>query len=167
MLVIAESISKSKNCSAPPYFVFAGFTDEEKGLVGSAFYVHQLSKQEVEAIRAMVNMDSLGLGPTKMELTRADKALTHARRTGGLYPSTGERGERASSWKVGLRLFQDRHIPAIVIHSVTNETWPILHSRRDEMAAIRLTDYYDTYRLIAAYLAYLDTTLDAPSDPQN
>jgi hypothetical protein len=34
------------------------------------------------------------------------------------------------------------------------------------MAAMRLTDYYDTYRLIAAYLAYLDVTLDA-SDAKN
>jgi hypothetical protein len=29
------------------------------------------------------------------------------------------------------------------------------------MAAIHPTEYYDTYRLLTAYLAYLDVTLDA------
>src|SRR3954470_13947413 len=28
--------------------------------------------------------------------------------------------------------------------------------------ALRLDDYYDSYRLLAAYLAYLDTLLDRP-----
>jgi hypothetical protein len=28
------------------------------------------------------------------------------------------------------------------------------------MAAIRMPDYYDSYRLITAYLAYLDEVLD-------
>jgi len=62
--------------------------------------------------------------------------------------------------------FQERHMPTITIHSMTNETWPILHSRRDQMTAMSLTDYYDTYRLIAAYLAYLDATLDTPGSPE-
>jgi len=57
--------------------------------------------------------------------------------------------------------FQDRHVPTIMIHSITTQTFPILHSRLDEMAALRLTDYYDSYRLVAAFLAYLDVTLDA------
>jgi hypothetical protein len=39
---------------------------------------------------------------------------------------------------------------------VTSDTWPILHSPRDQMSAIRLDDYYDTYLLLRAYLAYLD-----------
>jgi hypothetical protein len=47
-------------------FVFVGFTDEEKGLVGSSFYVHQLSKDDLSRISAMVNMDSLGTTPTKV-----------------------------------------------------------------------------------------------------
>jgi len=32
---------------------------------------------------------------------------------------------------------------------------------------MRVGDYYDTYRLIAAYLAYLDVTLDAPDAAGN
>ena len=42
-------------------YIFIGFTDEEKGLVGSRFYVRQMMKQQVAATDAMVNMDTLGL----------------------------------------------------------------------------------------------------------
>ena len=142
-------------------FVFIGFTDEEKGLVGSRFYVHELGKDGRKTIRAMVNMDSLGTSPTKFELDRADKTLAR------------DLEVVAANFKLPLNIvnvhgvgrsdsdsFQDAKIPAICIHSLTNETWPILHSPRDQMAAMRLDDYYDTYLLIRAYLAYLDVTLD-------
>jgi hypothetical protein len=55
--------------------------------------------------------------------------------------------------------FRDIKIPAITIHSVTQDTWPILHSPRDQLSAINMSDYYDTYLLIRAYLAYLDESL--------
>jgi hypothetical protein len=58
--------------------------------------------------------------------------------------------------------FQDSRIPAICIHSVTTATWPILHSPRDQFSAIRLDDYYDTYLLVRAYLAYLDELVTEP-----
>jgi hypothetical protein len=40
--------------------------------------------------------------------------------------------------------------------------WPILHSVKDRMNAIKLDDYFDTYKLIGVYLAYLDISLDKP-----
>jgi hypothetical protein len=36
----------------------------------------------------------------------------------------------------------------------------VLHSRSDQMSAIRRNDYYETYRLMASYLAALDAALD-------
>jgi hypothetical protein len=141
-------------------FVFIGFTDEEKGLVGSRFYVHELGKDGREKIRAMVNMDSLGTSPTKFELDRGDKTLVR------------ELEVVAANFKLPLHIvnvhrvgrsdsdsFQDAKIPAICIHSLTNETWPLLHSPRDQISAMRLHDYYETYLLLRAYLAYLDVTL--------
>jgi hypothetical protein len=53
-------------------------------------------------------------------------------------------------------------IPRITLHSVTQETWPILHSSRDRLDVVKLKDYYDSYRLIAEYLAYLDDVLGKP-----
>jgi Zn-dependent M28 family amino/carboxypeptidase len=143
-------------------FLFIGFTDEEKGLVGSDFYVHQMSKEDVRGISAMVNMDSLGTTPTKVDLDRGDKQLANTLATvaGSMHlplsvMNVGQAGRSDGD------SFRDRHVRSITIHSMTNETWPILHSARDQITEIRLADYYDTYRLIAAYLAYLDVTMDA------
>ena len=47
-------------------YIFIGFTDEEQGLVGSRFYVRQMTKQQVAVTDAMVNMDTLGLAPSEV-----------------------------------------------------------------------------------------------------
>ncbi len=146
-------------------FVFVGFSEEEKGLVGSAYYVSKLSKEELKKISAMVNLDSLGTSPTKIEMDRGAKTLWNAL------------GNVAAGLKLPLGVvnvhqvgrsdsdsFQDRKVPTINIHSLTNETFPILHSRRDQIEAIQFHDYYESYLLIRAYLAYLDQVLD-PSNP--
>jgi hypothetical protein len=48
--------------------------------------------------------------------------------------------------------------PSITIHSLTQKTWNahIIHSSKDRLSVIRLDDYYQTYRLLAAYVAVLD-----------
>jgi Zn-dependent M28 family amino/carboxypeptidase len=136
-------------------FVFIGFTNEEEGLVGSNFYVHELGKEGRHNISAMVNLDSLGLSPTKMDL--ADKKLAKALTAvaGNLKLPLSVMNVR-NLGRSDSDSFQDRGIPSITIHSVTSDTWPILHTPRDQLSAIRLDDYYDTYLLVRAYLAYLD-----------
>jgi putative aminopeptidase FrvX len=142
-------------------FTFIGFTDEEVGLVGSKFYVGHLSKDDLANIRAMVNLDSLGTSTTKFEMDRADKGLANA--LYGVAVSFKLPLSIVNVHKVGMSdsdSFQDRKVPAIALHSVTPETFPLLHSRGDRMEAIHLDEYYDSYRLIQAYLAYLDEVLD-------
>jgi Iap family predicted aminopeptidase len=111
----------------------------------------------------MVNFDSLGLGPTKVWASHADKALLAAlMKTASnvkLPISTvnvEEVGATADS-----ESFAPYNIPRITLHSVTQETWSILHSPSDNLDAIRMNDYYDSYKLIARYLLYLDDTLSA------
>jgi hypothetical protein len=130
-------------------------------MVGSRFYVHELGKEGRQRITAMVNLDSLGLASTKVELDRADKKLANALAVIAAdlkLPLNAVNVHNVG--KSDSDSFQDSKVPTINIHSVTPETWPILHSPRDQMAAIRLDDYYDTYLLIRAFLAYLDATLD-------
>jgi hypothetical protein len=52
-------------------------------------------------------------------------------------------------------------IPRITVHSITQETWPLLHSRGDNIKAIQDNLYYNSYTLIAAHLAVLDEQLAA------
>jgi hypothetical protein len=53
--------------------------------------------------------------------------------------------------------FKRRDIPVITLHSVTNATLGILHSKNDNLSAIRRDDYYNSYKLIAGYLTVLDS----------
>lgn len=141
-------------------FVFVGFTGEERGMLGSEYYVHHLSKGQRAKIEGMVNMDSIGLGPTKVWASHADKIMFSA-----LIASS-----KAMSLPIGVvnvdqvgttdsESFAEFRIPRITIHSVTQQTWAILHSSRDNLSVIKMDDYYATYQLMAGYLVYLDKEL--------
>lgn len=147
-------------------YVLIGFTGEEKGLLGSNYYVHQLTAGERKKIVAMVNMDTLGLGPTKVWASHADKVLLNAlsQTAAGMKLPLGAMNVDGLG-TADSESFAEFKIPRITIHSVTQQTWPILHSDRDRLAAIRMDDYYNSYLLIAGYLAYLDTYLPQATAP--
>ena len=141
-------------------FVFIGFTAEEDGMIGSEAYLKSLSNEDRSKIRAMVDMDTLGLSYTKVWLSRADKGLvTELARVSQALKLQVLGIDADNVGKADSFSFDKYKIPTITIHSVTQETLPILHSRKDNLSAIRMDDYYDTYRLMAAYLAQLDVTL--------
>jgi len=146
-------------------YIFIGFTDEELGEIGSRFYVHQMTKAQVAATDAMVNMDTLGLGPAEVWTSHSDERLTAAL----AYIAnrlkvqlTGMNVEEVGT--TDSEEFSQRHIPRITIHSLTQETWNahILHSAKDKISAMKLDDYYETYRLLGAYLSYLDQISSVP-----
>jgi peptidase M28-like protein len=56
-------------------YIFIGFTEEEKGEIGSHYYARQMTREQVAATDAMVNMDTLGLAPTEVWATHSDKDL--------------------------------------------------------------------------------------------
>jgi Peptidase family M28 len=146
-------------------YIFIGFTDEEQGEVGSRFYVRQMTEQQIAATDAMVNMDTLGLASTEVWASHSDTRLLDALRyiAGKLnLPLRGVDVEKIGS--TDAEQFAKRKIPRITIHSLTQKAWNdhILHSSKDKISAIRLDEYYETYRLLAAYIAFLDTATDAP-----
>jgi hypothetical protein len=141
-------------------YIFVGFTDEEKGEIGSRFYARQMTKEQVAATDAMVNMDTLGLAPAKVWATHSDKNLiimlfqvATILNTSVTAVNVEQIGATSDSEQ-----FAERKIPRITIHSLTQKTWDarILHGSKDKLSAINLDDYYQTYRLVAAYLAFLD-----------
>ena len=126
-----------------------------------------MTKEQVAVTDAMVNMDTLGLAPTEVWATHSDKRLTNA-----LFhlsdqlkmPVTAVNVEQVGS--TDSEQFAARKIPSITIHSLTQDTWNagILHSSKDKLSAIKLDDYYQTYRLVSTYLALLDAAL-GPATP--
>jgi Zn-dependent M28 family amino/carboxypeptidase len=149
-------------------YIFIGFTDEEKGEIGSHFYAKQMTKEQVSVTDAMVNMDTLGLATTEVWTSRSDKLLTGAL----VYVASQLNAPlgTVNVEQVGSTdsvQFSDRKIPSITIHSLTQQTWDahILHSSKDKISAINFDNYYQTYRLISAYLAFLDQVVGAPPSP--
>jgi hypothetical protein len=54
-------------------FVFVGFSGEERGMVGSQFYLKSLTPEERSKIRAVVNLECLGLSSTEVWLDGSDQ----------------------------------------------------------------------------------------------
>jgi aminopeptidase-like protein len=140
-------------------YIFIGFTDEEKGEIGSHFYAQKMTKEEVALTDVMVNMDTLGLGTTEIWSSHTDKRLQaliiHVAKAMNLPLSGADVDRIGSSDSVQ---FEARKIPSTTIHSLTQETWDkrILHTSKDKLSAIKPDDYYQSYRLISAFLAALD-----------
>ncbi len=142
-------------------YVFVAFTAEEAGLVGSAQYVKKLSKDQLAKIHAMINMDTLGLGPTEVWGSHSDKQLLELlfRIAAALKsPLTIMNVENVGS--TDAESFAEKKVPRTTLHSLTQDTLPILHSSKDKLEAIHMEDYYRSYRLIAAYTVYLDGALN-------
>lgn len=141
-------------------FLFLAFTDEEKGLVGSEFYASRLPRATLARLRAVVNLDSLGLGPTRFWKSRADprlaELLLQAAAGAGIAISESNVESLGTS---DSEPFARRRVPAITLHSVTRDNFAVLHSARDVLATVSLADYHDSYRLLVAYLELLDVSL--------
>ena len=154
-----ESLSKQRRHHT---LIFVGFTAEEDGLVGSKYYVSHMSPEERAKTEAMVNMDSLGLTPTKVWVSHSDETLLNdLERVAQQFKLPLEGVDVEEVGTADSESFAKKKIPRITIHSVTQDTLPVLHSPRDNIDAIQKKDYYDSYRLIAAYLVYLDENLGA------
>jgi hypothetical protein len=144
-------------------YTFVAFAAEEVGLHGSREYVKKLSGEQKAGIRAMINLECLGLAPPKVWASRADKHLLeayvrvakalHMEATGANVDNVGDDDSHP---------FLDAKIPVLTLHSISTETLPILHTRRDQLSAINAADYYTTYRMIAAFLTFLDSDEPRP-----
>jgi hypothetical protein len=144
-------------------YVFVGFSDQQKGLRGSKEYAKDVKKGTT---KAMLSIESVGLEPTKIWLSQADKNLASglARVAASLkVPVSGaDLGETA---EVDSQPFRDKNIPTIHVHSISAANAAIPGSEKDTAAALRMEDYGNTYRLLAVYLAFLDNTLGVPATP--
>ena len=142
-------------------FEFVAFDWEESGLVGSRKFVDKLPRDERANVRAMINLECLGMTPPEVWASRADRKLldAYARVTRSLgFAVIGANVDRVGD--DDSHPFLDAGIPVLTMHSVTTETLRVLHSPADNLKAIHANYYYAAYRIAATYLAYLDDLLD-------
>ena len=147
-------------------FVFIAFAAEEQGLKGSKAFARGMSPDAVHKARAMINLDCLAMSTTAVWVKRSNRSLWEAisRVASGMgLPLRGinMKGVSGSDADPFARL----KIPTLVVHSSTQEAISILHNFRDDFPAVRGADYYDSYKLMAMLLAYLDIKLETVKRP--
>jgi hypothetical protein len=142
-------------------FVFVAFADHDNNPAGAEFYVRHLSRSEREHAEAMVNIDALGLSPTKVWAAHSDKDLVQALIV-MVYALKlpASQIDIAAAGSTDSDPFAARHIPQITIHSLTQQ------NVGGATTQFRPNNYYDTYRLLCGYLAYLDQSLKPRPRPE-
>ncbi len=103
----------------------------------------------------MINVDALGLSPTKVWTAHSDKDLVHSLivMVYALKLSASQI-DIAAAGATDSDPFAAHHIPQITIHSLTQQ-----NVATGATTQFRPGNYYDTYRLLCGYLAYLDQSL--------
>ena len=141
-------------------FIFVAFADEKKTPAAAQFFVGHMTDAEVKHSHAMIDLDALGLSPTKFWAAHSDKELVkalvvvmYALKLPASQVNIAKTGEADSE------AFASRHIPQITLHSLTREAVVVMHNQQDPPPTFRPNNYYDSYHLISGYLAYLDATL--------
>jgi hypothetical protein len=136
-------------------FIFVAFADSGANAVGAEFYVNHLARERLDHAEAMINVDALGLSPTKVWSAHSDKDLVHSLMV-MVYALklSASQIDIAAAGTTDSDPFASRHIPQITIHSLTQQ-----NVTTGATTQFRPNNYYDTYRLLCGYLAYLDQTL--------
>lgn len=136
-------------------FIFVAFADNGNDPAGAEFFARHLTRSELDRAEAMVNVDALGLSPTKVWTAHSDKDLVHALIV-MVYALKlpASQIDIAAVGNTDSDPFAARHIPQITIHSLTQQ-----NVSTGATTQFRPNNYYDTYRLLCGYLAYLDQSL--------
>ena len=136
--------------------VFAAFGKEEKGLVGSRAMVRAIPEDQLPQYCAMINIDSLGLGPPQVADNMSSKAmgafagaLAKEMEIPFAHASIGRANSDSSA-------FVARKIPAVTIHGLNNDWRTILHSGNDQAAKVNPVSVYLGYRLALAMAVRLE-----------
>jgi Peptidase family M28 len=132
--------------------LFVAFADNRSQVSGAETFVNQLSPSELGEVKAMVNLDALGLSPTKVWSDHSDKELVQSVMT-MVYAMKipASQIDIGGAGKSDSDPFLARKIPQITIHSLTQAN--LIAGRA---TAFEPSAFFDSYRLICGFLAYID-----------
>lgn len=142
--------------------VFVAFAGHGNQPAGAEFYVARLGQAELGHVDAMVNLDALGFSPTKVWTSHSDKDLVHALVvTMYMLRLPASQIDIEAAGATESQPFAARNIPQITIHSMTQA-----HLVGEIPWQFRPDNFYDTYRLLCGYLAFLDQSLKPRARPE-
>jgi putative aminopeptidase FrvX len=137
-------------------FVFMGFAYEEQGLVGSRLYVDQLGEEGAANVRAMVNLEVLGVGGPFLWTNGSNddlEAIAHQVAEENDLPLEDHviPGVGADSIP-----FERAGIPTITFDGLPVDRFELIHSDKDQFENVDQEAYLRTYALVLKYLQQLD-----------
>lgn len=147
-------------------FVFVGFTLEEAGMAGSRDYVRRLSPEERSTIKAMVNLECLGVSQTYVWRTGSADALEALASRVASEQEVDVTIRDLSGVGADSDNFMAARIPAITFDSLSRENFQLIDSPKDRFSAVNHDIYLKQYRFLVHYLLALDR-LEGPVDPAN
>jgi hypothetical protein len=150
--VLYQGLRKKKRHHS---FLFVAFADHDNDPAGAESFIRNLTPSQLGRAQAMVNLDVLGLSPTKVWTAHSDKDLVHSLIL-MVYALKipASQIDISGAGATDSDPFAARHVPQITIHSLTQHN--VLSGASTQFQP---NNYYDTYRLICGYLAYLDGSL--------
>lgn len=136
-------------------FVFVAFDLEEYGLYGSRHYVSQMTQDDRDRLRAMVNLDCLGEEHLMVWNGPSVQLEALARRTGERMGLDVRRGSMPG-YSGDSVSFVTRDLPAIWFLTNDPAYYRRIHTRRDTFDGIDPDDYERQYRFVLEFLQALD-----------
>ncbi len=132
--------------------IFVAFADHGDQPAGAEAFLNHLGLAELKALKAMINLDALGFSPTKDWSDHSDKELVQALMTivYAIKIPASQIDIRAAG-RSDSEPFLAREIPQITIHSLTQA-----NLKAGKITPFEPSSFYDSYRLICGYIAYLD-----------
>ncbi len=136
--------------------VFIGFAYEEQGLLGSRLYVESLNEAERAKVKAMVNLECLGVGGPFIWSNGSTDALER------LAHEVAEQAELPLNSHVILGVgadsipFERAGIPNITFDGLPLEKMSLIHSPQDTFEQIDPECYLNTFRIVSRFLVALD-----------
>jgi hypothetical protein len=143
-------------------FVFAGFGYAQLKQAGSRGFLRRMSDEQRDKILGLVNLKGLGLSSTALWAGQADRNLRQDLYAVSRALDLPLREVRFfQNVTTDVRAFRLWGIPAITVHSFDSKNARILSRPQLDGGAVRIDvdQYYDSARMLAAYLAYLDDTM--------
>ncbi len=144
---------------------FVGFAYEEQGLLGSKAFVDQLGEDAASSVRAMINLECLGVGgPFLWTNGSSDRleALAHQVADQHQLPLIDHviMGVGADSIP-----FDRVGIPNLTFDGLPSDRFHLIHSDEDRFENVNPEVYVTTYRLVTHYLLMLDRAPDDVFEP--
>ena len=136
--------------------VFVAFGREEKGLVGSRAMAKGIDRDAAAGYCAMVNIDSLGLGPPQAADNMSSKKMVRLAEDIAKELEVPFAHAAIPRCNSDSSSFVPKGIPAVTLHGMNNNWSGILHSRQDQADKVNPISVYLGYRLALAMVVRVD-----------